>query len=179
MVTKRNITPLGLPDDDGSFSEIQEEFENCYHSIMDSSFFALGRTITLHLRPEKIIDVSGVEASTPAVHFNPFMRRGGRQVPSTISTTRMPAVQLIHRDVEYVAHIKHGPKPADERGGIELLDGEATTKTLIESSKHINGAITATIDGRRFSLEWTRPIGFRDIRYLIAKWSIVNEAENP
>ena len=178
MVTKRNIAPLGFPDDDGSFSEIQEEFENCYHSLMDSSYFALGRTIVLHLTPEKIIDTSGVEASTPAVHYNPFMRRGGRQVPSTISTTRTPAVQLIHRDVPYAAHIKHGPKNSDDKGGIELFDGEAQTTTLIESQKHINGAITATIDGRRFNLESTRPIGFRDVRYLISKWKRIDEAEN-
>lgn len=177
MVTKKNITPLGLPDDDGSFSEIQDEMENCYHSITDSSFFALGRTIVLHLTPEKIIDTSGVEASTPAVRYNPFQRRGGRQVPSTISTTRMPAVQLVHRDVEYIAHIKHGPKHFDDRGGVELLADECQTKTLIESSKHINGAITATIDGRRFNLQWTRPIGLRDVRYLIAKWKRVNEQE--
>jgi len=177
MVTKRNIAPLGLPDDDGSFSEIQEEFEDCYHSLMDSSFFALGRTITLHLTPEKTIDVSGIEASTPAVRYNPFMRRGGRQVPSTISTVRTTAVQLVHRDVPYIAHIKHGPKDADDKSGIELLDGETMTTTLIESSNHINAAISATIDGRRFNLQWTRPIGFRDIRYLISKWQRINEAE--
>lgn len=179
MVTKRDITPLGLPDDDGSFSEIQEEFENCYHSLIDSSFFALGRIIVLHLEPEKIIDASGVQASTPAVHYNPFQRRGGRQVPSTISTTRMPAVQLIHRDVEYIAHIKHGPKDADDKGGIELLNGETMTTTVIASQKHLNGAITATIDKRRYNLEWTRPIGFRDVRYLMAKWKRIGEAENP
>ncbi len=178
MVTKRNITPLGLPDDDGSFSEIQEEFENCYAGLMDSSFFALGRTIVLHLVPEKTIDTSGVQASTPAVHYNPFMRRSGRQVPSTISTTRTPAVTLVHRDVSYAAHIKHGPKDSDDKGGIELFDGEAVTTTVIASSKHINGAITATIDNRRYNLEWTRPIGFRDIRYLISKWKRIDEAEN-
>ncbi len=179
MVTKRDITPLGLPDDDGSFSEIQEEFENCYGSLMDSAFFALGRMIMLHLQPEKIIDTSGVQASTLAVHYNPFQRRGGRQVPSTISTTRMPAVQLIHRDVEYIAQIKHGPKDADDKGGVALLDGEAMTTTVIASRKHLNGAITATIDGGRFTLEWTRPIGFRDVRYLMAKWKVIDEVENP
>ncbi len=177
MVTKKNITPLGLPSDDGSFSDIQEEFENCYASLMDSSFFALGRTIVLHLEPERTIDASGVEASTIAVHYNPFMGRGGRQVPSTISTTRMPAVTLVHRDVEYIAHIKHGPKDADDQG-VELLDDEVMITTLIASRAHISAAISATIDGRRFNLESTRPIGFRDIRYLMSKWRRVNEREN-
>jgi hypothetical protein len=146
---------------------------------MDSSFAALARPLILHLQPEKTIDVSGVEASTNALHYNPFMRRGGRQVPSTITTTRMPAVQQVHRDVEYAAHIKHGPKNAKDNGGVELLEGETMTKTVLASSKHLNGAISATIDGRRFNLEWTRPIGFRDLRYIIAKWSRINEAENP
>ena len=102
MVNKININPFGAPlPDDGSFSEIQNEFENCYDAIFDSSFTALGRNITLHLTPTKTIDTSGVQASTPAVHYNPFQRRAGRQVPSTISTTRTPAVQVTHRDVIY------------------------------------------------------------------------------
>ena len=178
MVTKKNITPLGTPDDDGSFSDIQDEFENCYSSMMDSAFFALGRNIIVHLEPEKIIDTSGVQASTPAVHYNPFMRRGGRQAPSTISTTRVPAVQLIHRDVTYIAQIKHGPKNDDDKGGISLLANEVQTTTVLASSKDIKGTLTATIDSRRYNLVWTRPIGFRDTRYLIAKWSAVNEIEN-
>lgn len=179
MVTKRNIAPLGVPDDDGSFSDIQDEFENCYHSIIDSSFFALGRTIVLHLEPEKIIDTSGLQASTPAVRYNPFQRGAARQVPSTISTTRTPGVQFIHRDVSYIAHIKHGPKDADDKGGVELTKDEVQTTTLIASSQHINGAITATIDGKRYTFESSRQIGLRDTRYLISKWKRINESENP
>lgn len=178
MVEKRNVNPLGLPTDDGSFSEIQEEFENCYHNIFDSSFFALGRNIVLHLTPQKTIDSSGVQASTPAVHYNPFDRRAGRQVPSQISTTRTPAVRLVHRDVTYKAHIKHGPKDANDNNGISLLENEVMTTTLIESLSHLNEAQSATIDGGRYQLEWTRPIGFRDVRYVISKWSAINETEN-
>ena len=145
---------------------------------MDSSYFALGRTITLHLTPEKTADTDGTQASTPAVHYNSFQRRAGRQVPSRISSTRMPAVKITHRDVEYQAHIKHGPKDADDRGGVELLNDEVQTTTLLESQKHITGAISATIDGRRFNLEWSRPIGFQSARYLISKWRAINEVEN-
>jgi len=177
MVDKIDVTPHGTPSDDGSFSEIQEEFENCYHTIIDSSFFALGRMITLHLEPTKTEDTTGLQASTPAVQYNPFQGRGGRQVPSPISTTRVPAVKLTHRDVEYVAHIKHGPKDGDDKGGVELLKDEVQTTTLIESKLHINGTITATIDGSRYNLESARPIGFRDVRYLISKWRAVNEVE--
>lgn len=177
MVDKIDVTPHGTPSDDGSFSEIQNEFENCYNNLMDSSFAALGRTITLHLTPVKIEDTDGVQAGTPAVHYNPFQRRGGRQVPSQISTTRTPAIKITHRDVEYIAHIKHGPKDADDKGGIALLANEVQTTTLIESKLHINGTLTATIDNKRYNLESTRPIGFRDIRYLISKWTSVSEVE--
>lgn len=180
MVDKINITPLGLPTpDDGSFSDIQNEFENCYDSIMDSSFAALGRNITLHLTPQKTLDASGVEASTLAVHYNPFQRRGGRQVPSNISTTRTPAVEVTHRDAVYVAHIKHGPKDDNDKGGISLSEDEVLTTTVIESKPHINECISATIDGKRFKLESTRQIGFRDTRYLLSKWKAINEVENP
>ena len=180
MVDKIDVTPLGLPfPDDGSFSDIQNEFENCYDSIFDSAFFALGRNIVLHLTPQKTLDASGVQASTPAVRYNPFERRAGRQVPSQISTTRMPAVQVTHRDATYIAQIKHGPRDPDENGGIELLRGEAMTTTVIASGPHLSQSQSATIDGRRYKFEWSRPIGFRDVRYLISKWKIINESENP
>lgn len=178
MVDKKNITPLGTPDDDGSFSQIQNEFEQCYANIMDSSYFALGRNIVLHLVPEKVSDTTGVEASTPAVHYNSFNRRAGRRVPSNISTTRTPAVKITHRDVTYQAHIKHGPKDDDDKGGIALRDGEVQLTTLIATQPHIRSALTATIDGSRYKLEWARPIGFQEVRYLISKWKIINEVEN-
>lgn len=178
MVEKRNVNPLGQPSDDGSFSDIQNEFENCYHSIFDSSFAALGRNIVLHLTPEKSLDASGLQASTPAVHYNPFDRRGGRSVPSQISTTRTPAVKLVHRDVTYAAHIKHGPKDADDNSGVELLEDEAMTTLLIEAEPHVNQCQSATIDGRRYNVESVRQIGFRDRRYIIVKWKAINEKEN-
>jgi len=179
MVDKQDITPLGLPlPNDGSFSDIQNEFETCYDSIFDSSFAALGRNIVLHLTPQKSIDTSGVQASTPAVHYNPFQRRAGRQVPSTISTTRVPAVRLIHRDVTYSAHVKHGPKDPNENGGMELLKNEVMTTTVVASKPHLSQAQSATIDGSRYTLESIRPIGFRDVRYIIAKWVAINEQEN-
>ncbi len=179
MVTKKNITPLGAPDDDGSFSSVQPGFGDCYASLMDSSFAALGRNIVLHLTPDKIIDTSGVQASTPAVHYNPFMRRGGRQAPSTISTTRTPAVQLVHRDVTYIAKIKHGPKDADDKGGVELSSDEVMTTLVIAAQSHVNDALSATIDGRRYgSAESVHPFGFQTNRYILVKWKRINEREN-
>lgn len=179
MVDKINVSPFGVPlPDDGSFSQIQSEFEQCYDTIFDSSFAALGRNITLHLTPTKVIDTSGVQASTPAVHYNPFQRRAGRQVPSQISTTRTPAVQVTHRDVIYPAHIKHGPKDADDNGGVALLKDEVMTTLPIESRPHVSECLSATIDGARYTLESIRPIGFQNVRYMISKWKAVNEAEN-
>jgi hypothetical protein len=180
MVDKKDVTPLGFPlPDDGSFSDIQNEFEDCYDSIFDSAYVALGRNIVIHLTPEKIVDTSGLQASTLALHYNPFQRRGGRQAPSPISTTRVPAVRLVHRNATYSAQIKHGPKDADDNGGVELLDGEVMTTTIIESLPHIQEAQSVTIDNRRYKREWTRKIGFRDVRHVITKWSVINEVENP
>jgi hypothetical protein len=179
MVDKINVPPLGSPlPDDGSFSEIQDEFENCYASIFDSSFPALSRKIVLHLTPTKVIDTSGVQASTPAVRYNPFAGRAGRRVPSTISTTRVPAVIITHRDVEYDAHIKHGPKNEDDDGGITLLKNEVLTTTILASQSHLSSAISATIDNKRYELQWSKPIGYRDLRYIISKWRAINEAQN-
>lgn len=177
MVDKINVTPLGTPPDDGSFSFAQPEFEACYASLMDSSFAALGRTITLHLTPIRVIDASGVQASTGAVQYNPFMGRSARPVPSTISTTRQPAVKHTYRDVEYVAHVRHGPKPVDETGGDLLLTDEVQTTTVLASLQHINECESVTIDGRRYVLDSTRQIGLQNARYVISKWKIVNEVE--
>lgn len=179
MVDKKDITPLGFPlPDDGSFSEIQNEFEECYNSIFDSSFAALGRNIVLHLTPEKTNDTDGIQASTPALHYSPFSGRAPRRAPSNISTVRQTGVRLVHRDVTYSAHIKHGPKDADDNGGVSLERNEVMTTTVIESQPHVDEALTATIDGKRYQKEWSRPIGFRDLRYVITKWSEVNEKQN-
>lgn len=177
MVDKINVTPLGLPSDDGSFSHVQPAMEECYASLMDSSFAALGRNIVLHLTPVRVVDASGVQTSTSAVHYNPFMGRAARPVPSTISTTRQPAVVHTHRDVTYVAHLRHGPKDADDKGGVELLTDEVQTTTVLASLSHITECESATIDGRRFVLDSSRIIGFQNARYVICKWKAINESE--
>ncbi len=179
MVDKKDVSPLGTPSDDGSFSFIQPGFESCYANLMNSSFAALGRNIVLHLTPERTVDASGVQQSTGAVHYNPFMGRSARPVPNQISTTRQPAVRHVHRDVTYIAHIKHGPKDADDNGGVELLKDEVQTTTVLESLPHISECESVTIDGRRYTLESTRKIGLQNTRYVIAKWSAINESENP
>jgi len=89
MVEKKNIDPIGIPPD-GAGNFDWPDFEDCYNDVMDSSFTVLARDIVLHLTPERTIDTSGVQASTLALHYNPFGGRAPRRAPSTISTTRQP-----------------------------------------------------------------------------------------
>jgi hypothetical protein len=178
MVDITNVNPLGSPSDDGSFSEIQREFEDCYDSFMDSAFAAIGRQIVLHLTPVQVIDSSGVQAATSALHYNPFAGRAPRRAPSTIGTTRQPAVRLTHRNVTYTAQIKHGPKQTDDTGGISLEKDEVLTTLIVEARPHVTEALSATIDGNRYQVEWIRDIGFQDRRYIMVKWSEINEVEN-
>lgn len=177
MVNKINVPPGGTPPDDGSFSYIQQDFEQTYANLMNSSYAALGRNIVLHLVPQRSLDASGIQASTQAVQYNPFMGRAARPVPNTISTTRAPGVVHTHRDVTYMAHIRHGPKDADDNGGAELLKDEVQTTTVLASLGHILECETVTIDGRRYKRESVRKIGFQNSRYVITKWRVVNEAE--
>jgi len=180
MVIKKTVSPLGTPEDDGSFSDINPELADCYANIMDSSFAALGRNITLHLTPEKIIDTSGLQASTGAVHYNPFMGRGARRVPSNISTVRTTAIRLVHRDVTYMAKIKHGPAEADDRGGVELAADEVMVTLVIAAEAHVAEALSATIDGKRYGNATSiRQFGFQTNRYILVTWKRVNEAEAP
>lgn len=178
MVNRRDVDPLGTPSDDGSFSYVQPEFEACYANLMDSSFAALGRNIVLHLTPERIIDASGIQAATQALQYNPFLGRTARSVPSTISTTRQTGVQNVYRQVTYVAHIRRGPKPPDDTGGVQLLDDEVQTTTVAASLPHLQECEAATIDGQRYTLDSYRLIGLQNVRYVISKWKITNEVQN-
>lgn len=177
MVDKENVTPHGIPSDDGSFSDIQNEFEDCYSSIMDSSFAALGREITLHLIPKKTEDTA-TQAQAPATRYNPHSRGRGRQVPTSISSTRVPAVEITHRDVTYIAHIKHGPKEANDNSGVRLEENEVQLTTVIQSKLHITSALSVTVDNMRYNLDSIRPIGLQNPRYIISKWKMINEAQD-
>lgn len=177
MVNKKNITPQGTPPD-GTFPWPQPQFEQLYNQTMDASFAALGRDIVLHLTPEKYVSSGLLQANIPALQYNPFQGRAARPAPNIISTTREPATEFIHREVTYKAHIRHGPKDDDEKGGLVLLRNEIQTTTVVESLKHIYEAETATIDGVRCTLDSVRKIGLQDSRYIIVKWTVINETEN-
>ena len=98
----------------------------------------------------------------------------------TISTVRTSAVRLVHRDVVYVAKIKHGPVDADKNGGVTLSQDEVMTTFVLAAESHVKEALSATIDGNRYgSAESIRPFGFQTNRYILVKWKRVNEIEAP
>ena len=176
MVNKKNINPAGTPE--GMFPWPQPLFEQLYNDAMDASFAALGRDIVIHLSPEKYVSSGIIQANSPALQYNPFQGRSARPAPNIISTTKQPAVEFIHRDVTYKAHIRHGPKDDDESGGVALLRDEIQTTTIVESLAHLQASETATIDGLRCKLESVRNIGLQNRRYVIARWKVINEQEN-
>lgn len=150
--------------------------ESVYHSIIDETFIDLGRTITLHLEPEKQQDV--ITQSQPAPQqYNPFF--GRTPVPQT--NTRNAGVRITPRDVEYDAQIVVGPlKATEDTGGIgDLLQNEAMITLVIEALPHIKEAISVSIEGRRYSIAETRPIGFSVRRYIMCKLKEIQEIEPP
>lgn len=150
--------------------------EQVYHSIIDETFLDLGRTVTLHLSPE--VQQDTVTQSQPAPQqYNPFF--GRTPVPRT--NTRNPGVKITHRDVQYAAHIKIGPlKEGDDAMGIgNLLANEAAITLVIEALPHIKEALSVSIEGRRYSIDETRPIGFSNRRYIICKLTEIQETEPP
>lgn len=176
MVSKKDIPPLGTPPD-GAGQFPWPDFEQIYNQAIDSSFAVLGRDIVLHLVPEHYVSSGIIQASVPALQYNPFQGRAPRPAPNVISTTKQPATEFIHRDVTYKAHIRHGPKDDDAEGGASLLRDEIQTTTVVESTDHILAAETATIDGIRCILDSVRPVGLQTRRYVIAKWKVINETE--
>lgn len=150
--------------------------ESVYHSVMDEAFMDLGRTIVLHLNPEIQQDVATQSQPAPQ-QFNPFF--GRTPVPNI--NTRNPGVKITPRDVQYDAHIVVGPVKLDEdaQGVGNLLHNEAMITLVIEALPHINETISISIEGRRYSLEETRPIGFTKRRYIMCKLKEVQETEPP
>lgn len=150
--------------------------EQIYHSVIDETFMDLGRTVVLHLKPE--IQQDTVTQSQPAPQqYNPFFGR----TPVPKINTRNPGVKITPRDVEYSAHIKIGPlHEGDDSMGIgNLLANEASITLVIEALPHIQETLSVSIEGRRYSIDETRPIGFSTRRYIICKLTEIQETEPP
>jgi hypothetical protein len=150
--------------------------ESIYHSVMDETFLDLGRSVILHLQPE--IEQDPITQAQPAPQqYNPFF--GRTPVPNI--NTRNPGVKITPRDVHYDAHIVVGPLKAEEdtQGIGDLLDNEARITLVIEALPHLQETLSISIEGRRYSLEETRPIGFSTRRYVICKLKEIQETGPP
>ena len=177
MVNKKNINPQGTPPD-GMFDWPQPEFEQLYNDAMDASFAALARDVIIHLPPEKSMSSGLMNANIPAMQYNPFAGRAPRPAPNIISTTKEPAVEFVHRDVTYKAHIRHGPIAKDESGGVALEQGQVQLTTVVESLVHLKNAESVTVDGLRYKSETIRHIGLQQTRYIISVWTRINEQQD-
>lgn len=157
------------------------DFENLYNDVMDASFDVLGRTIRLHLQPIQNVASGIVQSARRVFQYNPYLGRAARPAPLQVSTTRAPALKFTPRDVDYKAHIRHGPNKLDLQSvGIELNTNQVAVTTVVEAIAHINEAESATIDGARYQLDKApREIGLGTLRYAITVWERINEKEAP
>lgn len=150
--------------------------ENIYHSFMDEAMLDLGRTVIFHLPPTRQQDVT-TQSQPAAQQFNPFFSR----VPVPATNTRNSGTRNIPRDVEYKAQIVIGPLANDKRlTGMGWLDDDQAMITVVaEALEHVQTAIAVSIEGRRYTVVESRPIGFSSRRYLMVKLRTIQEQENP
>lgn len=153
--------------------------ESIYHSVMDEALQDLGGDrgqVIFHLKP--LVQQDTVTQSQPsAQQYNPFF--GRTPVPS--QTTRHTGTKITTRDVSYTAHIVVGPsipKTNDLNGIGHLNNNEAMITVVIEALSHVQEALSVSIEGRRYSVNNTRPIGFTKRRYLMVKLTEIQETES-
>ena len=142
---------------------------------MDETYAAngLAREIILHLQPETQQDTTTQSLPAPQ-QYNPFFSR----VPVPQANTRNSGTKITHRDVAYDAQIVVGPKIGDDTKGIgELKSNEATFTVVIEALPHVREALSVSIEGRRYTVDRTRPIGFSQRRYLMCECTEIQERE--
>ena len=150
--------------------------ESIYHSTIDEVFLGAGRTVVLHLDPSVEQDI--VTQSQPAPQqYSPYFGR----VPVPRQNTRNTGVKITPRDVQYQALIRIGPIKADEdtQGIGDLADNEAMITLVVEAIPHLRQTQSISIEGRRYKVENTRPIGFSERRYIMVKLTEINETEPP
>ena len=150
--------------------------ESVYHSFMSDAMVNLGRVVTFHLPPIKEQDTV-TQAQPQAQQYNPFFSR----VPVPAANTRNAGIKVTPRDVQYKAQIIVGPLNNDKRlnGMGWLNENEAMITVVIEALEHVTAALAVSIEGRRYTVVETRPIGFSVRRYLMVKIRAIQETENP
>jgi hypothetical protein len=147
--------------------------ESIYNGLMEEMLVKVGRPITIHLPPE--IQSDSVTNSQPQTsQYNAFFKRANNPSP----TTRNTGVKVIGRDVIYFAHIRIGPKDANELGGMgKLKDNEATITVVAGALFHIQKARSISIEGRRYRVASTRPIGFIDRKFIMVHLEEIQEGD--
>jgi hypothetical protein len=146
--------------------------DDIYHSIMDETLASMGRTITLHLVPQKTQDVA-TESQPPASRYNPYF--GRVQFPKT--DTRNTGVDIVPRDINFKAHIKIGPVEGDDSKGIgHLKSNEAQITLDISALPYLAETLSVSVEGRRYIiLGDPRPHGLISRRYIIVMLQEIND----
>lgn len=144
--------------------------EHYYEAIMDKTYIegsGTARQILLNLEPSRTEDKTVQVQNNPG-SINPFFK--GSMRPTAGGKNR--GVEITPRDVPYMAQIKHGPKPDDDKNGIgALAEDECATTLAVECLPDLEACLSSVIDGERYTkLGGPRFIGFRAKKYLIQKW---------
>jgi len=154
--------------------------EAIYHSVMDDALMGLGGNrgqVIFHLNP--IVQQDNATQARPSPQmYNPFFGR----VPVPNQPTRNSGTKITPRDVQYTAHIVVGPRiptTNDIHGIGHLANTEAVITVVIEALQHVQEAIAVSIEGRRYAVNNSRPIGFSTRRYLMVKLTEIQETEQP
>jgi hypothetical protein len=144
-----------------------------YAAFMDEALEDLGREVIVHLEGQIQAD-SATNARPQVQQYNPFFQRTVSPSPST----KGPGVKFIPRDTTYKAHIKVGPKTGPDNKGIgDLKENEAMLTVVIEALPHFQSARSMSIEGRRYAVIETRPIGFTTRRYVMLKIGEIQESD--
>lgn len=148
--------------------------EGMYECMMDEAMLGLGRVVTFHLEPEIRQDTNTQSQPAPQ-QYNPFF--GRTPVPAT--NTRNSGARVEPRDVNYLAHIRVGPLADDTNttGMGHLSDTQAVITVVIEALEHAQEAISVSIEGRRYKIDRSRPIGFSQRKYIMLKLEELQEKE--
>lgn len=152
--------------------------EGIYRTVMDEALQTLGGNrgpVTFHL-PPLVQQDTPTQAKLAPQQYNPFFQR----TPVPQANTRNSGTKVTYRDVEYTAHITIGPLDLsqDDRSGIGNLSvNQAAITVVVEALVHIKQAISVSIEGRRYKIVDTKPIGFSVRRYVIVKLEQIEESE--
>lgn len=149
--------------------------EAVYDTFMDEAFLKLARPVMLHLKPSVQQDTA-TQSGPASQQYNPFFGRSA--VPSP--TTRNEGVRVTPNDVLYHGQIVQGPQAENAMLGIGRLMSNQVKVTLAkEAMNDVNNMLSFTIEGRRYSQNTSRIIGFSRPRYIIIIGDEINEQNAP